>query len=94
MQRSRVIVKWQGQALDTTLYNSIMDKYISSDPNILGGKPVIKGTRIPIDQILFLLKDGFTIQAIHELYPHVEEKTIKGVIDEAVDLVNNVAQTA
>jgi len=71
-----------------------MVKYISSDPNILGGKPVIKGTRIPIDQILFLLKDGFTIQAIHELYPHVEEKTIKGVIDEAVDLVNNVAQTA
>lgn len=70
-----------------------MDKYISSDPNILGGKPVIKGTRIPVDQILFLLKDGFTIQAIHELYPHVNEQTIGGTIDEAVKLINNATQT-
>lgn len=71
-----------------------MDRYITSDPNILGGKPVIKGTRIPVDQILLLLKDGFTVQAIHELYPHVKEKTIEGTIDEAVKLVNNVQQTA
>lgn len=70
-----------------------MDKYIASDPNILGGKPVIKGTRIPVDQILFLLKDGFTIQAIHELYPHVNEQTIGGTIDEAVKLINNATQT-
>ena len=70
-----------------------MDKYIVSNPNILGGKPVIKGTRIPVDQILFLLKDGFTIQAIHELYPHVSEKAIEGTIDEAVQVLNNAAQT-
>ncbi|MBI4096127.1 MAG: DUF433 domain-containing protein [Candidatus Levybacteria bacterium] len=70
-----------------------MDKYIRSDPNILGGKPVIKGTRIPVDQILFLLKDGFTVQAIHELYPHVNKQTIGGTINEAVKLINNVAQT-
>ena len=70
-----------------------MDKYIASDPNILGGKPVIKGTRIPVDQILFLLKDGFTIQAIHELYPHVNEQTIGGAIDETATLLNNAAQT-
>lgn len=71
-----------------------MSKYIVSDSNILGGKPVIKGTRIPIDQILFLLKDGFTTQAIHKLYPHVEQKTIEGTIDEAAELLNNTAQTA
>lgn len=70
-----------------------MDKYIASDSNILGGKPVIKGTRIPVDQILFLLKDGFTVQGIHELYPHVNEQTIGGTIDEAVKLINNATQT-
>ena len=70
-----------------------MDKYIASDPHILGGKPVIKGTRIPVDQILFLLKDGFTVQGIHELYPHVKEQTIGGAIDEAVKLINNATQT-
>ena len=75
------------------MYNGEVDKYISSDPNILGGKPVIKGTRIPVDQILFLLKDGFTIQAIHELYPHVNKKTIEGTIDETARLLNNATQT-
>jgi len=70
-----------------------MNKYISSDPSILGGKPVIKGTRIPVDQILFLLKDGFTVQAIHELYPHINERVIEGTVDEAVKLLNNATQT-
>lgn len=68
-----------------------MRRYVVSDPDILGGKPVIKGTRIPIDQILFLLKEGYTIEAIHEYYPHVDIKTITGAIDEVIKLINNNA---
>jgi uncharacterized protein (DUF433 family) len=49
-----------------------MGKYIISDPDILGGTPVIKGTRVPIGRILFLLKDGYTLEAIHEDYPHID----------------------
>lgn len=70
-----------------------MRKYIVSNPDILGGKPVIKGTRIPIDQILFLLKDGFTIEAIHEQYPHVSIKTISSAIDEVSQLINNAPKS-
>lgn len=65
-----------------------MRKYIVSDPDILGGKPVIVGTRIPIDQILFLLKEGYTIEAIHEYYPHVGIKTITGAVDQAIKLID------
>lgn len=68
-----------------------MKHYIISDPNILGGKPVIAGTRIPVDQILFLLKSGFTIEAIHEEYPQVNIKTISRAIEEAIELVNKNA---
>lgn len=68
-----------------------MKHYISSNPNILGGKPVITGTRIPIDQILFLLKDGFTIEAIREEYPQLDIKTIAGAIDETAQLLNTNA---
>jgi len=49
-----------------------MTKYISSDPDILSGTPVIKGTRVPIGRILFLLKDGYTLDAIHDDYPHID----------------------
>lgn len=71
-----------------------MNKYIVSHPKILGGKPVVKGTRIPVDQILFLLKDGFTVDAIHQQYPQLGKQTIEKVIDEAAYVINsNAPQT-
>ncbi len=63
-------------------------KYITSTPNILGGIPVIKGTRVPIGRILFLLKDGYTLEAIQDDYPHIDLKTLSGAIDEAIDIVD------
>ena len=68
-----------------------MKKYIVSNPEIMGGKPVIAGTRIPVDQILFLLKEGFTVEAIHEEYPHVSVKILRLVVDEAGELINKNA---
>lgn len=68
-----------------------MKKYIVSNPKILSGKPVIVGTRIPVDQILFLLKEGFTVDAIHEQYPHVSTATITGTVSEAAQFINKNA---
>ena len=65
-----------------------MDKYIVSNPNILGGAPVIKGTRIPIERILFLLKDGYNLEAIHLEYPQIDIKILEKVIDELSQIVN------
>lgn len=59
-----------------------MKKYIISDPDILGGTPVIKGTRIPVDRVLFLFKEGYTIDDIHNEYNHVDVKTLEKVLDE------------
>lgn len=67
-----------------------MGKYIISDPDILEGTPVIKGTRVPIGRILFLLKDGFTIEAIHEDYPHIDLKILSAAIDEAIETLNSM----
>jgi uncharacterized protein (DUF433 family) len=54
-------------------------KYLSSTPNIMGGDLVIKGTRIPIEVILYRIKDGYSVDQIHELYPWV--------LDEAINLL-------
>ncbi|MBI5620139.1 DUF433 domain-containing protein [Candidatus Gottesmanbacteria bacterium] len=59
-----------------------MKKYIVSDPQILSGVPVIAGTRIPVSRIVFLLKDGYTLEAIREEYPHISLKVLEAVIDE------------
>ena len=59
-------------------------KYITSDPEILSGKPVIAGTRIPVARVVYLLKDGFTLEGIHKQYPHVPIKILGGVVDELI----------
>lgn len=68
-----------------------MKQYIVSDPEILGGKPVIAGTRIPVDQILYLLKEGFTIEAIQNEYPQLDLQTIAGTVDQTALFLNKNA---
>ncbi|MEE4595775.1 DUF433 domain-containing protein [Streptomyces sp. DSM 41524] len=62
-------------------------KYLSSTPDIMGGDLVIKGTRIPVEVILYRLKDGYWLDEIHELYPTPTLDTLKGAIGEAIDLL-------
>ena len=66
-----------------------MSKYITSTPGIMSGDPVIAGTRIPISRIIYLLSQGYTVQALHKDYPWVTVKVFKGVIDEMVEIVNH-----
>ena len=47
--------------------------HITSDPNIMFGKPVIRGTRIPVDLILEKLGYGETIPQLLESYPRATE---------------------
>ena len=64
-----------------------MNKFIHSNPEIMGGAPVIKGTRVPISVILYRLKEGYMIETIHEMYPHINIKTLEGAIDEAIETI-------
>lgn len=65
-----------------------MSKYIVSNPNILGGVPIIVGTRIPAKRILYLFRDGYTIDAIHEEYPQLSVQIINKVIDEIIQNID------
>jgi len=50
------------------------------DPKILGGRAVIKGTRIPVYFILELLSNGWTIDDILKEYPHLTREDILAAI--------------
>ena len=56
---------------------------IELNPTILGGKPIIAGTRIPVHLILNLLAHGYDFDRIIEAYPILEEKDIKGAVEYA-----------
>jgi len=53
---------------------------IVSDPRICGGKPVIKGTRVPVQYILELWEKGYSVESIHEQYPTVPKEQIEKVV--------------
>ncbi len=62
---------------------------IISNPKILSGKPVFKGTRIPISIVLTMLRDGASFQKIIEEYPRLIEEDIKAVLDYSVFIVDH-----
>ena len=54
---------------------------ITYNPEILGGKPIIKGTRISVEFVLELLASGMTVDEILEEYPKLTRKDILAVLD-------------
>ena len=53
--------------------------YIHTDPAILAGKPVIKGTRLSVELLLERLANGWTEQMIVDSYPTLPEGAIQAV---------------
>ncbi|MEH2042598.1 DUF433 domain-containing protein [Nostoc sp.] len=53
--------------------------YIYSDPKILLGKPVVKGTRLSVEFILGLFAEGWTEQQVTESYPTLSPPAIQAV---------------
>ncbi len=56
---------------------------IVTNPEILGGKPIIKGTRLSVEFILELLASGVTESEILADYPHITMEDIHAVLEYA-----------
>ncbi len=61
--------------------------YIHSDPDILSGKPVIRGTRISVELVLEFFSDGSSIADVVAAYPHVSEVDIRAALAFAHDMI-------
>lgn len=63
--------------------------YISSDPKIMFGKPVIKGTRIPVDLILEKLALGESTEQLISAYPRITKESINAYLLYASLVIKN-----
>jgi len=54
--------------------------YIVRDPQICGGEPVIKGTRVTLRTVLASLAEGATIRDLLEDFPTLSEEDVRAVI--------------
>lgn len=50
------------------------------NPKVMAGKPVIKGTRISVEQVLRLLAQGLSFDEILKDYPHVKKDDIMAAL--------------
>ena len=49
---------------------------IKFDPNIMGGKPTIRGIRVTVGAIVGLVASGYSKENIVEMYPYLEKEDI------------------
>lgn len=54
---------------------------IISNPEILGGQPVFKGTRVPVSNLIEYIESGFTVNDFLEGFPTVKRAQVKRVLD-------------
>ena len=64
-------------------------KKIEVNPEIMFGKPVIKGTRITVEQLLRKLAAGMSIEQIIEDHPHLKFDDIHAAEAFAADYLAN-----
>ena len=65
----------------------LLDRVVIN-PKVMVGKPIIKGTRIPIDMIVKLVAQGMTIEEILEDYPKLSKEDVKAALLYSAEVVS------
>lgn len=61
---------------------------ITADPDVLAGKPTIRGTRIAVDLILDRLAHGWTMEMLLEAYPRLVREDIHAALSFAAEILS------
>ena len=59
------------------------------DPNVLLGKPIIKGTRIAVEFVIELLARGWSMEKIFEEYDHLTKDDIQACLGYASEILKS-----
>ena len=64
-----------------------MNDRIIVDPQICSGKPVVRGTRIMVKNILGMIAGGYTVQRIVQAYPELTPEDVSAALEYAAQIV-------
>lgn len=62
---------------------------IALDPEVMAGKPVIRGTRVPVDLLIRLVAEGLSFEEILEDYPQLSRGDIQAALLYAAEVVRD-----
>lgn len=74
------------------MYLTIMTEVIETNPEILNGKPVFKGTRIPVGLIYELISLNYTINQILMEYPTLSKEKIVLALKLGKEAIDNIGK--
>ena len=57
-----------------------MPEIIEQNPKVLGGQPVIKGTRVPIARVMALIGMNYSLKDLQKEIPHLDTLTKKDLV--------------
>lgn len=64
-----------------------MTDRVEINPGVMQGKPVIRGTRIPVELLLRKLAEGATTEDLLDAYPRLVADDIRAALDYAADTI-------
>jgi uncharacterized protein (DUF433 family) len=62
---------------------------IAINPSIMGGKPVIQGTRVTVARVLDLLAQGLSVEDLLKEFPHISEADVRACLSYAASLADD-----
>jgi uncharacterized protein (DUF433 family) len=65
-----------------------MNERIVTDPLVCSGKPVIRGTRVMVRNILGMVAGGYTPERIVQAYPELSPKDVSAALEYAAAVVD------
>ena len=66
-----------------------MEAKIVCNPDILGGKPIVEGTRLSVELILEKLASGYSIEELLTSYPNLTEAGLRAALDFSLQVLRN-----
>ncbi|NOT07219.1 MAG: DUF433 domain-containing protein [Gemmatimonadales bacterium] len=64
-------------------------KHIHADPTLVGGKPIVRGTRLAVDFILGLLAEGWSREQLRANYPQLSDEALRAVFAYAAEVLHD-----
>ena len=65
-----------------------MNEWITVDPTVCSGKPVIRGTRIMVKNILGMVAGGYTVTRITKAYPELTPEMVEAALKYAAAVID------
>ena len=74
-----------------SIHDVSVNDLISTDPDILGGTPVFRGTRVPVKTLFEYLENNYTLAEFVECFPTVSREAACALLEKSESVLLSVA---